>query len=754
MGKKDQKNNQEELLKTLGDFTSKDNWDSFFTIRGSDDAFEWYAEWPQLQEPLLPHLSGEAQILVPGCGNSKLSEHLYDAGYRNITNIDFSKVVISDMLRRNVRNRPEMKWRVMDITDMQFTSESFDVILDKGGLDALMEPKLGPKLGNQYLAEVKRVLKAGGKFFCLTLAEAHVLGVLFVKFRYGWKMSVHAIAQKQSDKSSLQTFMVMVEKDDSSMLSQIFSSFDQSSIHSPGNQADGLRQALEVENRLREEYSNSLDIVYSLEELKLGAKGNLTERRPGQRLQLTLGEPGISSFSYKAALLDAREEFGPFSYHCGVFLVPKTRAHEWLFSTEEGQWIIVENSKAARLIMILLDSSHLNASMDDIQSDLSPLVKQLAPSECQDASQIPFMAASDGIKKRKIVHEITSSLTGPITVDDVIYEQTDENISCLFQSDNVMFRRLTFQRTESLVQSEAVLTSEGSQKNITDKDQKKNLRSKSRKKGSKTSSDGSRNDLKVDHSYLASPYHTGIISGLMLISSYLSSAASKGGMVKTVVIGLGAGSLPMFLHRHTPFLEIEVVELDPVVLDLARDYFDFREDGNLKVLITDGLKFVKEAAHLVTCSREADLSKLKDSTVSDAESSSTPHIDILIVDVDSSDSSSGLSCPAVDFVKESFLTAVKDSLSDQGLFIINLVSRSPAIKDTVFSRMKSMFHHLFHLELEEDVNEVVFALKTESCIPENRFPEAVDQLSKLLNLEQSRFGKPIIDAAKKIKRIV
>lgn len=119
MGKKDQKNNQEELLKTLGDFTSKDNWDSFFTIRGSDDSFEWYAEWPQLQEPLLPHLSGEAQILIPGCGNSKLSEHLYDAGCRNITNIDFSKVVISDMLRRNVRNRPEMKWRVMDITDMQ-----------------------------------------------------------------------------------------------------------------------------------------------------------------------------------------------------------------------------------------------------------------------------------------------------------------------------------------------------------------------------------------------------------------------------------------------------------------------------------------------------------------------------------------------------------------------------------------------------------------------------------------------------------
>lgn len=51
-------------------------------------------------------------------------------------------------------------------------------------------------------------------------------------------MSVHAIAQKPSDKSSLQTFIVMAEKDDSSMLCQIVSYFDQSSIHSPGNQVN------------------------------------------------------------------------------------------------------------------------------------------------------------------------------------------------------------------------------------------------------------------------------------------------------------------------------------------------------------------------------------------------------------------------------------------------------------------------------------------------------------------------------------
>jgi len=42
MGKK--KGQQEEdLLETLGDFTRNENWDKFFTIRGPDDAFEWYA---------------------------------------------------------------------------------------------------------------------------------------------------------------------------------------------------------------------------------------------------------------------------------------------------------------------------------------------------------------------------------------------------------------------------------------------------------------------------------------------------------------------------------------------------------------------------------------------------------------------------------------------------------------------------------------------------------------------------------------
>ncbi|KAK6255220.1 hypothetical protein SCA6_016525 [Theobroma cacao] len=779
----------DDLLKTLGDFTSKENWDSFFTVRGSDDSFEWYAEWPQLRDSLFPLLqqqqqqpspsSSSLQILVPGCGNSRLSEHLYDAGFEDVTNVDFSKVVISDMLRRNVRDRPNMRWRVMDMTQMQFTDDTFDVVLDKGGLDALMEPELGPKLGNQYLSEVKRVLKSRGKFICLTLAESHVLGLLFPKFRFGWKLSLYAIPQKPSSNPELQTFMLVAEKENSNELHQIMSSFSRSSLDCHQHQASGLCEALENENRIRGEYLSGSDILYSLEDLQLGAKGDLTKLSPGRRVQLTLGEQGGSRFCYNAVLLDAKQPCGPFSFHCGVFIVPKTRAHEWLFSSEEGQWQVVESSKAARLIMVLLETIHANADMDHIQKDLSPLVKPLAPADNDKEDQIPFMTASDGIKQRNIVYQVYN----------VVYENADGDVA-----RSLPFRRLIFRRTEGLVQSEALLTRDGSfDKSVSKSEPKKaSSSSKSKRRGTQRKNNvflwrfdnfssvslvavpgmyfvssqlkiESSSKMKVYHGFLASSYHTGIISGLSLISSYLESVASAGNRVKAVVIGLGAGLLPMFLHECMQFMQIEVVELDPTMLNLARDYFGFTQDKHLKVHIADGIEFVRDYRNLSAAgempvhenkdalSSEMLLSSNGRCNSSDEETGRSTTIDILIVDVDSSDSSSGMTCPAADFVEESFLRTVKDTLSEQGLFVINLVSRSSAIKDKVVSRMKEVFSHLFCLQLEGEVNLVIFGLCSESYIKEDCIPEATLRLEKLLKPNHPEISQSINDAVKKLR---
>jgi spermidine synthase len=55
-----------------------------------------------------------------------------------------------------------------------------------------------------------------------------------------------------------------------------------------------------------------------------------------------------------------------------------------------------------------------------------------------------------------------------------------------------------------------------------------------------------------------------------------------------LVVGLGAGAYPSLLHRARPEAAIEVVELDPMVREVARRYFGFTEDTHLRVRIDDG----------------------------------------------------------------------------------------------------------------------------------------------------------------------
>lgn len=73
-------------------------------------------------------------------------------------------------------------------------------------------------------------------------------------------------------------------------------------------------------------------------------------------------------------------------------------------------------------------------------------------------------------------------MTGPIVIDDVIYEEIDDDLNHLFPSKDLIFRRLTFQRSESLVQSEALLSIEGLTANLTEVD-KSQTPLKSGKKG-------------------------------------------------------------------------------------------------------------------------------------------------------------------------------------------------------------------------------------------------------------------------------
>ena len=61
---------------------------------------------------------------------------------------------------------------------MQFADGSFDVVLDKGGLDALMgeDTEGANETGSRFLAEVARLVShSRGLYVCVSLAQPHVL---------------------------------------------------------------------------------------------------------------------------------------------------------------------------------------------------------------------------------------------------------------------------------------------------------------------------------------------------------------------------------------------------------------------------------------------------------------------------------------------------------------------------------------------------------------------------------------------------
>src|SRR5262245_49396362 len=64
---------------------------------------------------------------------------------------------------------------------------------------------------------------------------------------------------------------------------------------------------------------------------------------------------------------------------------------------------------------------------------------------------------------------------------------------------------------------------------------------------------------------------------------------------RVLILGLGGGTIPMALREILPQAQVDVVEIDPAVTKVARDYFGFRADTKLKVFEMDGRVYVKRA---------------------------------------------------------------------------------------------------------------------------------------------------------------
>ena len=63
-----------------------------------------------------------------------------------------------------------------------------------------------------------------------------------------------------------------------------------------------------------------------------------------------------------------------------------------------------------------------------------------------------------------------------------------------------------------------------------------------------------------------------------------------------LIIGLGGGTLSNVIHELYPTATIKNVEIDPAVIKVARDYFNFIETDKVTSKVQDGRIFIKRAA--------------------------------------------------------------------------------------------------------------------------------------------------------------
>lgn len=92
--------------------------------------------------------------------------------------------------------------------------------------------------------------------------------------------------------------------------------------------------------------------------------------------------------------------------------------------------------------------------------------------------------------------------------------------------------------------------------------------------------------------YLADPYESAIRYPDYLHLALAANPAAR----STLVLGLGGGTLVKRMWRDYAPMRVDAVEIDPVVVDVARRYFGLPEDERVGVFTEDARRFVQRTA--------------------------------------------------------------------------------------------------------------------------------------------------------------
>ncbi|MFB1483483.1 spermidine synthase [Corallococcus sp. RDP092CA] len=146
-----------------------------------------------------------------------------------------------------------------------------------------------------------------------------------------------------------------------------------------------------------------------------------------------------------------------------------------------------------------------------------------------------------------------------------------------------------------------------------------------------------------------------------------------------LVVGLGGGAIPMFLRAVLPDTQIDVVEVEPAVVDAAKAYCGFQEDALLRAHVADGRAFI-----------EAD----------------GPPYDVIFLDAYGADQIPG------HLATREFLGAVRERLSRGGVVASNVwESAGNPHYDAMVRTYQVSFHGVSVFEVPTTTNRILVGLE-------------------------------------------
>ena len=184
----------------------------------------------------------------------------------------------------------------------------------------------------------------------------------------------------------------------------------------------------------------------------------------------------------------------------------------------------------------------------------------------------------------------------------------------------------------------------------------------------------------------------------------LAGLALSGKSRRMLVLGLGGGSLPMFLHKNFPDAIIDVAEIDPAVVMVAKKFFDVREDERLRIHLVDARSFV--------------------------EGSAPGRYDLILVDA------FGAHSAPAHLTTQEFLRSLRRAISPEGVVIGNLWRRPfNASYDSMVLTYLSVFEQTFVLDVTGDVNSIVLALPRRTTINREELAEMAGNVTRSMQFK-------------------